>query len=140
MNTTEGLRIVAYESDAEAIKDRYLHLTSENDLRIIYLTSDPDNAESDLQMFDIPSEVVTVIDRSHLIELEFRMKPPEETGIPFPQDVDKYFVGDSLGFHGERPAFISVAEQLPHDRVTIVSLDSRVLYTARELGYSVQAD
>jgi hypothetical protein len=148
MEPNKGLKIVAYDDDFHAISQRYLHFAPENDVQIVYFRQgfeDQDRIDRELEDYSIPKNLVTVVEMDELFELALKRKTPEQTGIPFPQDADKYFV-DGLGYCRERggsigeAGFVPIAAQLPNDKVTIISQDHHACEDAEKLGYSAEGD
>ncbi len=139
-------KIVIYDDDANAVRERYSHMSSEKDVQLVFLINggDEEEARKRLQDREIPEGLVEktiVADKDMIYELAAGRATTEDCGIPFPQDADKYFV-DGLDYEGRgnemgRLGFIQIASRLPKERVTIISLDHNTRDHAKRLDYSV---
>jgi hypothetical protein len=140
---TKKQKIVAYDDDALAIKERYSGLISDNDLHVVYFTSldrGVEQIKDRLEKGGFPKDLVTIVDKRKIFDLAMG-EGSEETEVPFPQDADQYFI-DGLGYDRRIGVngFVAVAKHLPKEKVTIVSADHETVEDAQRLGYSARQD
>jgi len=139
-------KIVVYDDDARAVRNRYSKMSCENDVRLIYLVDGGNEEEGrkKLRGGEVAEGLVEktiVADKNMIYELAGGRTTTEDCGIPFPQDADKYFV-DGLGYEGKGNefgvcGFVQIASRLPKEKVTIISLDHHTCDHAKKFGYSV---
>jgi len=144
-------KIIAYDDDSYAINNRYVRMARDNDFQLVYFTRDGDEqtGKEELLREGIPQSLIdltVVVDEDMIFELGMGNITAKESGIPFPQDADRYFI-DGLNYNREeekfgkvkmgKRGFIPIASRLPKDKVTILSLDHKACEDAKRLGYNV---
>ena len=141
---TRRKRIVAYDDDAMAIRDRYARMARDSDVQLVYFWNDGDEQRGrrELEQKEVPTELAnlaTVINKNIILKLALGLVDVEQSGIPFPQEADQYFIDglnyfrndNKIGYSG----FVPIASRLPKDRVTIVSSSHKACDDAVTLGY-----
>lgn len=145
-------RIVAYDDDAMAIRSRYARMAGDNDVQLVYFTRDGNEqiGREELARYGVPKELAglaTIVHKDIIFDLATDRVTAEQSGIPFPQDADQYFI-DGLDYFREgknemeigRFGFVPIASRLPKEKVTINSKDHKTCEDAVKLGYNVKGE
>jgi hypothetical protein len=145
-------RIIAYDDDAMAIRDRYVGLARDNDVQLVYFAGDGNEqaGRAELIAHGVPKELAglaTILRSDATEDLGLGLITEEQSGIPFPQDADQYIV-DGLNYFREgknemeigRTGFVAIASRLPKNRVIIMSLDHHTREDAKKLGYEIRKE